>query len=155
MSKVEEALVEQGVVLPDAPKPVAVYVPGVVDGDTVYVSGQLPLSEGKLVSEGKVGAEVTLEQAQQAARQSAINCLAVIKACVGDLDKVERVVKLTGFVAADPSFTQVPQVVNGASELVGAAFGEAGTHARSAVGVAVLPMNAPCEVEVIVRLKSE
>lgn len=153
MSRVENALLEQGVEVPAAPEPVAVYVPGVVDGDLVYVSGQLPMVDGTLMRTGKVGDAVNLDQAQECARRCALNCLAVLKGCIGDLDRVERVVKLTGFVAADASFTQIPQVVNGASELVGIAFGDAGTHARSAVGVAVLPLDAPCEVEMIVRLK--
>jgi len=152
MGAVEERLSALGHAVPDVAPPVAVYVPAVQTGSLVYTSGQLPLISGVLMGTGKVGAEVTPEQAAQMAAQCALNAIAAIRALVGDLDRVVRVVKVVGFVASDPGFSGQPGVVNGASELLGAAFGEAGVHARSAVGVAVLPLDAPVEVEVIVEI---
>jgi enamine deaminase RidA (YjgF/YER057c/UK114 family) len=149
---VEERLSALGHTVPDVAPPVAVYVPAVQTGNLVYTSGQLPLVSGVLMGTGKVGAEVTPEQAAQMAAQCALNAIAAIRALTGDLDRVVRVVKVVGFVASDPGFSGQPGVVNGASELLGAAFGEAGVHARSAVGVAVLPLDAPVEVEVIVEI---
>lgn len=152
MGAVEERLSALGHAVPDVAPPVAVYVPAVQTGSLVYTSGQLPLVSGVLMGTGKVGAEVTPDQAAQMAAQCALNAIAAIRALVGDLDRVVRVVKVVGFVASDPGFSGQPGVVNGASELLGAAFGEAGVHARSAVGVAVLPLDAPVEVEVIVEI---
>lgn len=152
MGAVEERLSALGHAVPDVAPPVAVYVPAVQTGSLVYTSGQLPLISGVLMGTGKVGAEVSPEQATQMAAQCALNAIAAIRALVGDLDRVVRVVKVVGFVASDPGFSGQPGVVNGASELLGAAFGEAGVHARSAVGVAVLPLDAPVEVEVIVEI---
>jgi len=152
MGVVEERLSALGHTVPDVAPPVAVYVPAVQTGNLVYTSGQLPLVSGVLMGTGKVGAEVTADQAAQMARQCALNAIAAIRALIGDLDRVVRVVKVVGFVASDPGFSGQPGVVNGASELLGAAFGEAGVHARSAVGVAVLPLDAPVEVEVIVEI---
>ena len=152
MGTVEERLRALGHTVPDVAPPVAVYVPAVQTGNLVYTSGQLPLVSGVLMGTGKVGAEVTPERAAQMAGQCALNAVAAIRALVGDLDRVVRVVKVVGFVASDPGFSGQPGVVNGASELLGAAFGEAGVHARSAVGVAVLPLDAPVEVEVIVEI---
>jgi enamine deaminase RidA (YjgF/YER057c/UK114 family) len=152
MGAVEERLSALGHTVPDVAPPVAVYVPAVQTGNLVYTSGQLPLVSGVLMGTGKVGAEVTAEQAGQMAAQCALNAIAAIRALVGDLERVVRVVKVVGFVASDPGFSGQPGVVNGASELLGAAFGEAGVHARSAVGVAVLPLDAPVEVEVIVEI---
>jgi len=152
MGAVEERLSALGHAVPDVAPPVAVYVPAVQTGSLVYTSGQLPLISGVLMGTGKVGAEVTPDQAAQMAAQCALNAIAAIRALVGDLDRVVRVVKVVGFVASDPGFSGQPGVVNGASELLGAAFGEAGVHARSAVGVAVLPLDAPVEVEVIVEI---
>jgi len=149
---VEERLSALGHAVPDVAPPVAVYVPAVQTGNLVYTSGQLPLVSGVLMGTGKVGAEVSPEQAAQMAAQCALNAIAAIRALVGDLDRVVRVVKVVGFVASDPGFSGQPGVVNGASELLGAAFGEAGVHARSAVGVTVLPLDAPVEVEVIVEI---
>jgi enamine deaminase RidA (YjgF/YER057c/UK114 family) len=149
---VEERLAALGHVVPDVAPPVAVYVPAVRTGSLVYTSGQLPLSGGALLATGKVGAEVTPEAAKELAAQCALNAIAAVKSLVGDLDSVVRVVKVVGFVASTPDFTGQPAVVNGASELLGAAFGEAGVHARSAVGVAALPLDAPVEVEVIVEV---
>lgn len=152
MSAVEERLAALGHTLPEVVPPVAAYVPAVRTGDHVYVSGQLPLVDGALPATGKVGAEVDPEQAKAMAATCALNAVAAVKAEVGDLDRVRRVVKVVGFVASDPSFTGQPQVINGASELLGEAFGEAGVHARSAVGVAVLPKDTPVEVEIVVEV---
>jgi len=152
MSTPEERLAGLGRVLPPVVAPVAAYVPAVRTGQLVYTSGQLPLVDGKLGITGKVGAEVLAEDAKELAALCALNALAAVKAEVGELAAVARVVKVLGFVASAPGFTGQPQVVNGASELLGAAFGAAGRHARSAVGVAVLPMDAPVEVELIVEI---
>lgn len=153
MSAVEDRLAELGLEVPEVAAPVAAYVPVVQDGNLVYTSGQLPLVGGKLTATGKVGAEVTAEDAAQLAQTCALNAIAAVKSQVGDLDKVTRVVKVVGFVASDPSFTGQPAVINGASELLAKAFGERGAHARSAVGVAVLPLDAPVEVEITVSVE--
>jgi enamine deaminase RidA (YjgF/YER057c/UK114 family) len=152
VSKVEERLAALGLTVPEVVPPVAAYTPAVRSGNHVYVSGQLPMVGGALPATGKVGAEVSAEQAHDLARASALNVIAAVKSVVGDLDLVVRVVKVVGFVACDPSFTAVPGVVNGASELLGAAFGDRGVHARSAVGVAALPLDAPVEVEAVVEV---
>lgn len=148
----EDRLGELGLELPEVVAPVAVYVPAVRTGQHVYTSGQLPLRSGALLASGKVGSDVTPEDAYECARQCALNAVAAIRAEVGELSAVTRVVKVVGFVASAPGFTGQPQVVNGASELLGAVFGDAGRHARSAVGVAVLPLDAPVEVEVVVEV---
>lgn len=153
MSKVESRLADLGLTLPDVVPPLAAYVPAVRSGDLVLTSGQLPLVGGKLAFTGKVGAEVSAEDAKEQARVCAINALAAVKSVIGDLDLVEQVVKVVGFVASAPDFTGQPGVVNGASELLGEVFGAAGVHARSAVGVAVLPLDAPVEVELHLRLR--
>jgi len=145
-------LAELGLTLPAVVPPVAAYVPAVQSGDHVYVSGQLPFIDGKLPVTGKVGAAVSAEDAAPLARQCALNALAAIEALVG-LSRVVKVVKLTGFVASAEGFTGQPSVINGASDLLGAVFGEAGRHARSAVGVAELPLGAPVEVEVVVEVQ--
>ncbi|HVW80654.1 MAG TPA: RidA family protein [Mycobacteriales bacterium] len=154
MSQVEARLAESGKVLPDVAKPLAAYVPAVRAGDLVWTSGQLPTVAGSVLETGKVGAQISVERAAELAEVCALNALAAIKAEIGDLDEVERVVKVVGFVASDPSFTGQPAVVNGASELIAKAFGDAGRHARSAVGVAVLPLDAPVEVEVVVQVRA-
>jgi enamine deaminase RidA (YjgF/YER057c/UK114 family) len=148
----EERLAELGLSIPAVAKPVAAYVPAVRTGSYVYTSGQLPMGAGQLAQTGKVGAEVTPERAKELAQICALNALAAVKAEVGDLSMVTRVVKVVGFVASAPDFTGQPGVVNGASELLGAVFGDAGVHARSAVGVAVLPLDAPVEVEIVVEV---
>jgi len=153
MATPEERLAELGLTLPEVVPPLAAYVPAVRTGDHVYTSGQLPLVKGELGVTGKVGAEVSAEEAKEQARICAVNALAAIKSLVGDLSQVVRIVKVVGFVASAPGFTGQPQVVNGASELLGEVFGEAGKHARSAVGVAVLPLDAPVEVEVIAEVR--
>jgi len=148
-----ERLAELGLELPPVVPPVASYVPAVRSGDLVFTSGQLPVAGGELGAVGKVGAQVTPERAHELARVCALNALAAVDALVG-LDNVEQVVKVVGFVASMPDFTGQPAVVNGASELLGDVFpGEAGRHARSAVGVACLPLDAPVEVEVVVRVR--
>lgn len=144
-------LAELGVELPSVAKPLAAYVPAVRTGNLVYTSGQLPLADGDLTHVGKVGANVTPEAAKAAARTCALNALAAIDVLVG-IDKIARVVKVVGFVASAPGFTGQPGVVNGASEFLGEVFGDAGIHARSAVGVAELPLDAPVEVELIVEV---
>jgi enamine deaminase RidA (YjgF/YER057c/UK114 family) len=145
-------LAELGLALPPVVAPLAAYVPAVQSGSYVYTSGQVPLVDGALVATGKVGAEVSPEDAKACARQCALNALAAIDDLVG-LDSVVRVVKVVGFVASDPSFTGQPGVINGASELLGNVLGAAGAHARSAVGVAALPLDAPVEVELIVEVR--
>jgi enamine deaminase RidA (YjgF/YER057c/UK114 family) len=152
MSAVEDRLAELGLAVPDVAKPVASYVPAVRSGSYVHTSGQLPMRAGELITTGKVGADVTPEEAVACARQCALNAIAAVKAELGDLDAVRRVVKVVCFVASSPDFTGQPQVANGASELLGTAFGDAGVHARSAVGVSVLPLDAPVEVEIVVEI---
>lgn len=146
-----ERLAELGLELPPVVPPVAAYVPAVRTGDLVFTSGQLPVVEGRMAVTGKVGALVTPEQAKDLARTCALNALAAVDALVG-LDAVERVVKVVGFVSSAPDFTGQPAVVNGASELLGDVFGDEGQHARSAVGVASLPLDAPVEVELVVQV---
>jgi enamine deaminase RidA (YjgF/YER057c/UK114 family) len=153
----EARLAELGITLPDVAAPVAAYVPAVRSGNHVYTAGQLPFVGGALPATGKVGdgeGLVSPADAADLARTCALNALAAVRSVVGSLDDVARVVKVTGFVASDPSFTGQPGVVNGASTVLGEIFGDAGTHARSAVGVAVLPLDAPVEVELIVELVS-
>ncbi len=148
-------LAELGIELPPVVTPVASYVPAVVSGRYVYTSGQLPMVDGVLVATGKVGegpALVSPAQATDCARLCALNAVAAVQAVIGDLDRVARVVKVVGFVASDPAFAGQPGVVNGASGVLGEIFGAAGVHARSAVGVAVLPLDAPVEVELVVEL---
>ena len=155
MSAVEDRLAEMGLTVPDVAMPVAAYLPAVRDGNHIFTSGQLPMVSGALVQTGKVGdghGLVPAADAKKLAQICALNAIAAVKALIGDLDKVTRVVKVVGFVSSDPSFTGQPGVINGASELLGTAFGEAGVHARSAVGVAVLPLDAPVEVEMVVEV---
>ena len=147
-------LAELGIDLPDVAAPVAAYVPAVRSGNLVFTSGQLPFVDGALAVTGKVGdGQVDAGVASDLARTAALNALAAIHALIGDLDQVARIVKVVGFVASTPDFTGQPGVVNGASNVLGEIFGEAGVHARSAVGVAVLPLDAPVEVELIVELR--
>ncbi len=152
MSEVEDRLTELGLTVPTVPTPVAAYVPAVRTGSYVFTSGQLPMRDGQLLLTGKVGEQVSAEEAYDCARQSALNAIAAVKSQVEDLDSVTRVVKATVFVASTPDFTGQPAVANGASELFAAAFGDVGQHARSAVGVPVLPLDAPVEVELIVEI---
>ena len=151
MAHPEERLAELGLAVPEVAKPVAAYVPAVRSGNFVFTSGQLPMREGELIHSGKVGADVSPDEAVECARQCALNAIAAVKAELGDLGKVKRIVKVVAFVASTPDFTGQPQVANGASELFGSVFGDAGVHARSAVGVPVLPLDAPVEVELVVE----
>ena len=156
MSAVEDRLADLGLTLPDVAKPLAAYVPALRDGNLIFTSGQLPMVSGALVRTGKVGegeGQVPAEEAKKLAETCALNAIAAVKSVIGDLDKVTRVVKVVGFVASDPAFTGQPGVINGASELLGTVFGPAGVHARSAVGVAVLPLDAPVEVEITVSVQ--
>jgi enamine deaminase RidA (YjgF/YER057c/UK114 family) len=152
MSTPEERLAEMGLEVPEVAKPVAVYIPALRSGNHVYTSGQLPMRGGELMLTGKVGGEITPEQGVECARQCALNAIAAVRSVVGDLSAVKRVVKVVAFVASVPDFTGQPGVANGASELLGDAFGDAGKHTRSAVGVAVLPLDAPVEVELVVEV---
>ena len=152
MSSPAERLAALGLTLPPVTAPVAAYVPAVRTGAYVYTAGQLPLADGKLLRTGKVGAEVSVADAAALARTCALNALAAVASVSGGLAAVTRIVKVTGFVASAPDFTGQAQVVNGASELLLDVFGEAGKHARSAVGMAVLPLDAPVEVELIAEV---
>ena len=151
---IKEKLAELGLTLPVAAAPVAAYVPAVKTGNLVFIAGQLPIVDGKVLITGKVGAEVTPEQAKDMAQICALNALAAIS-LVADIDQIERIIRVGGFVNGVPGFVAIPQVVNGASELLIKLFGEVnGKHARTAIGVAELPLNAPVEIEMVVQLKS-
>ncbi len=152
MTQWEKNLAQLGLTLPPVVAPVAAYIPAIRTGSLVYTSGQVPFVDGQLSATGKVGAEVSLEQAEKAAELCALNAIAAVHDLVG-LDAVVRIVKVVGFVASAPGFTDQPQVINGASRLLGAVFGDAGVHARSAVGVAELPLGAPVEVELIAEVR--
>ena len=149
MSVVEDRLAALGLELPAVAKPAGAYVPAVTTGHLVFTAGQLPFVAGVLRGTGKVGAEVTAEDAKDFARTCVLNALAAVGGVIGSLDRINRVVKVVGFVASDPAFTGQPGVINGASELLGEIFGDVGAHARSAVGVAVLPLDAPVEIEFV------
>ncbi|MGK5533518.1 RidA family protein [Streptomyces sp. URMC 129] len=155
MSAVEARLSELGLTLPAVAPPAGSYVPALRSGPYVFTAGQVPLVDGKLPLTGKVGAEVTPEQAAEMARICVLNALAAVKSVAGDLDRIARVVKVVGFVASVPEFTGQPQVINGASDLLAAVLGERGRHARSAVGVAALPLDAPVEIEIQVELTDD
>lgn len=148
---IEQKLAELGLELPNVATPAGAYVPAVISGNLVFTAGQIPLVDGVLMATGKVGNEISPEFAKEIAQRCALNALAAIKSVLGDLSRVKSVVKVVGFVASTPEFTGQPGVLNGASELLGKVFGDAGLHARSAVGVASLPLDAPVEVELIVE----
>ncbi|MFA6598512.1 MAG: RidA family protein [Ignavibacteriaceae bacterium] len=152
---IEDQIKILGLTLPTAPVPLAAYIPAVRTGNLVFTSGQLPMLDGVLKFKGKVGSVVSEQEAKHAAEIAVLNCLAVIKSIVGDLDSVERIVKVTVFVNSDPGFVNQPEVANGASELLGKIFGDKGKHARAAVGVNVLPRDASVEIEMIVETKNE
>ncbi len=152
MSEVEDRLRAEGIELPDTPTPVAAYAPAVEAAGFVYTAGQIPRVKGELLFAGRVGAEVTEDEARQASRQAAVQAIAAIKSVVGDLDRVQRIVKVTVFVCSGPGFTRQPYVADAASELFQLAFGDKGKHARSAVGVAALPLGSSVEVEVIANV---
>jgi enamine deaminase RidA (YjgF/YER057c/UK114 family) len=153
MNEIESRLKSAGVILPEVPKPVAAYVPAKRVGNLVFTAGQLPMVNGELISKGLLGQDVEVEEANKAARICTINALAAIKGVIGDLDQIQQIVRVVGYVASVPTFTQQPAVVNGASELLLEIFGENGKHARSAVGMAVLPLNASVEIELTVEVK--
>ena len=148
-----ERLKELGIELPPVAAPVAAYVPAVKSGDHIYTSGQLPFADGSLPATGQVGAEVTPEQGYDLARVAALNAVAAAAEVAGGVDNIEQIVKVNGFVASAADFGGQPGVINGASEVLGEIFGDAGVHARAAVGVAELPLDAPVEVEIIVRVR--
>jgi enamine deaminase RidA (YjgF/YER057c/UK114 family) len=152
MSQIEQRIIDLGFVLPETAKPLAAYIPAVQSGNLVFTSGQLPMIAGSLAETGKVGGPVSPERAKELATVCALNALAAVKTVIGDLDKIKRIVKVVGFVSSVPEFSGQPAVVNGASEFLGEVFGEKGIHARSAVGVAVLPLDAPVEIELIVEV---
>ena len=149
----EEKLKELSIELPGIPNPLGSYVPFVKTGNFIYLSGMLPLKDGKLLKTGRVGESVALDEAVLCARTAAINALAIVKSAAGSLDRIKQCVKITGFIASVPDFTDQPKVLNGASDLMFEVFGEAGRHARAAVGVNVLPMNSPVEVEFIFEVR--
>ncbi|MDR0469605.1 MAG: RidA family protein [Peptococcaceae bacterium] len=149
----EAKLKEMGIEIPEAAKPLAAYIPAVQTGEFVYTSGQIPMVAGELKYKGKLGSDLTEEEGYASAKVCAINCLSAVKGLIGSLDKIERLVKVTGFVNSAPGFNTQHKVVNGASEFFGEVFGDAGKHARSAVGVSDLPNDAATEIEIIVKLK--
>ena len=153
MVKIENRLGQIGLKLPDVPKPVAAYIPAKQSGNLVFTAGQLPMVNGEIVSKGLLGQDVEIDEANKAARICTLNALAAIKGVIGDLDRIKQIVRVVGYVASVPTFTQQPAVVNGASELLLEIFGEAGKHARSAVGMAVLPLNASVEIELTVEVE--
>jgi enamine deaminase RidA (YjgF/YER057c/UK114 family) len=153
MGMIENQLQALGINLPVAPKPLAAYIPAKKTGNLIFTAGQLPMVNGELISKGLLGQDVEVEEANKAARICTINALAAIKGVIGDLDHIQQIVRVVGYVASVPTFTQQPAVVNGASELLLEIFGENGKHARSAVGMAVLPLNASVEIELTVEVK--
>jgi len=153
MLTIENRLSELGLVLPDTPTPVAAYIPAKQSEKLVFTAGQLPMVNGELISKGLLGQEVAIEDANKGARVCTLNALAAIKGVIGDLDRIKQIVRVVGYVASIPTFTQQPAVVNGASELLLEIFGDAGKHARSAVGMAVLPLNASVEIELTVEVE--
>ena len=153
MGKIEERLTELGLFIPEARKPDAAYKPAKKTGNLIFTAGQLPMVNGELISKGLLGQDVEIEEANKAARICTINALAAIKGLIGDLDQIQQIVRVVGYVASVPTFTQQPVVVNGASELLLEIFGDEGKHARSAVGMAVLPLNASVEIELTVEVK--
>ena len=150
---IEDKIKELGYSIPEAPKPLAAYIPAIQTGNLIFTAGQLPVQNGKLIAEGKLGKDVSPEVGMEAAKISALNCLSVVKSIAGSLDKIERIVKVTVFVNSAEGFTAQPQIANGASEFLVNVFGEAGKHVRSAVGVNELPLNAPVEIEMVVQVK--
>ena len=151
--RIEERLRELGISVPHVARPVASYAPAVLSGIHIFVSGQLPMVEGKLRYAGRVGQDVSVDEAKECARIAALNCLAAVRGLVGTLDRIKRIVRVTGFVRSGDDFKDHPAVVNGASDLLVEIFGEAGRHARSAVGASSLPLGAPVEVEMIVEIE--
>jgi len=156
MSHIDSRLADLGLTLPDVVPPVAAYVPAMIHGELVFTAGQLPFVAGALPATGKVGdghGLIPASDAREYAKVAILNALAAVKSVIGSLDRITQVVKVTGFVASDPAFTGQPAVINGASETLVEIFGDAGRHARSAVGVAVLPLDAPVEIEIVVAFR--
>jgi enamine deaminase RidA (YjgF/YER057c/UK114 family) len=151
--KIEHKIKELGLILPEAPKPVAEYIPAKKIGNLVFTSGQGPIKDGKFIYVGKIGGEVSLKEGYESAKICAINCLAAIKSVIGSLDKIDEIIKVKGYVNSTSDFYRQPEVVNGASELIVKIFGKKGKHARSALGTSVLPGNIPVELEMIVKVK--
>ena len=145
----EDKLKELGIELPEAPTPLGSYIPVIRTGELVFLSGILPLRQGKLIRQGKVGKEISLDEAKEEARIATINALSILKAHLGSLDKITRCIKITGYVASEPDFTEQPKILNAASDLIFEIFAERGKHVRSTVGVNVLPLNSPLEIEFI------
>jgi enamine deaminase RidA (YjgF/YER057c/UK114 family) len=152
---IEEKIEQLGITLPPAPKPLGSYVPCILTGNLLFLSGILPLRDGKLSKTGRVGANISVDEAGQDARQAVINALAIIKSAIVKLDNVRKCVKLTGYIASSPDFTEQPRVLNAASDLLFDIFGEAGRHARSAIGVNVLPLNSPVEIDFIFEVSGD
>jgi len=152
--KIEQKLKELGLILPEAPKPVAEYIPAKKIGNLVFTSGQGPIKDGQFIYVGKIGGEVSLKEGYESAKICAINCLAAIKSVIGSLDKIDEIINIKGYVNSASDFYRQPEVVNGASELIVRIFGEKGKHTRSALGTSVLPGNIPVELEMIVSIKS-
>ena len=152
-SDINDNIKELGIELPQLPKPVFSYVPGVITGKLIYVSGQTPTKDGELVCKGKVGGELKVEEGYEAAKLAAVNCVAELKLVLGDLNRVVRIVNLSGYVASAEGFVQQPAVVNGASDLIVKIWGEQGKHSRKAIGVSELPGGAPVEIELIAEIK--
>lgn len=150
---IEDKINELGYTLPEPPKPLAAYVPAVLAGDLVFTAGQIPVSGGELQYTGKLGRDISEEDGRKAAEICALNCLSAVKGIIGELDRIEKVIKLTVFVNSAEGFTNQPAVANGASELMEKIFGQAGSHARSAVGVNELPKDVPVEIELVVKIK--
>jgi enamine deaminase RidA (YjgF/YER057c/UK114 family) len=153
MGKVESRINELKLSFPEAPKPVGAYIPAKQTGNLVFTAGQLPIVDGELISKGLLGQDIEINEANRAARICTLNALAAIKGVIGDLDRIKQIVRVVGYVASVPTFTQQPAVVNGASELLLEIFGENGKHARSAVGMAALPLNASVEIELTVEVE--
>ena len=151
----EDKLKELGIELPEAPDPLGSYIPVVRTGNLVFLSGMLPLIQGRLTRQGKVGGDINLDEAREDARVASVNALSVLKAHIGSLDKVKRCIKITGYVASDPDFLEQPKVLNAASDLIFEIFGERGKHVRTTVGVNVLPFNSPLEIEFIFEVQDE
>ncbi len=152
-SKIESILRDLNLSVPEAPKPVAAYIPAKQTGNLIFTAGQLPMVNGELISKGLLGQDVEIDEANKAARICTLNALAAIQGVIGDLDRIKQIVRVVGYVASVPTFTQQPAVVNGASELLLEIFGENGKHARSAVGMAALPLNASVEIELTVEIE--
>lgn len=151
----EDKLKELGIELPEAPDPLGSYIPVIRTGNLVFLSGMLPLIQGRLTRQGKVGRDINLDEAREDARVASVNALSVLKAHIGSLDKVKRCIKITGYVASDPDFLEQPKVLNAASDLIFEIFGERGKHVRTTVGVNVLPFNSPLEIEFIFEVQDE